>query len=466
MTKHLGVIFVLLISSLLTVSLGQDTTKLRGLEQNVQSLEQNLQTAKAIRAQQAARASALEAELRNLGGQESKLSSQVRKLNDTLNKLELDRLALIQAIDKNQKASSSLLAQIAKLNQTVSDQKKAVQELIVSIDRERSSRYVKLLARADNIYDLAVKSKDLNMIGQNNLDVIDALKKSISEREQKNLELQNVIAQLNANQRFLETKKDAITRNRGQLNASIAQLRRTAQGRKVVLLETVKARQRSDASIGSILNTVFRQRQALKQERARILEIRRQAALVAARKAAIERERIRQENTRIARIRSQKARAAALAQEQIRQQQAAQQAANAQSNLPSVPVAQIDLPASVGRLSQPIPGGRITANFGQQGEYMAIQADQQGAGVYAAADGQVAQVRLVQANSGYTIIIAHTDSIWTVYSNMQDPPVELGQVIKRGQFIGYVGGGAINPADQLQFAVAVNGVPVDPRPYF
>ncbi len=466
MRKHVAIIFILLFSSFLTVTLGQDTTKLRGLEQNVQSLEQNLQTAKAIRAQQAARASALETELRNLGGQESKLSSQVRKLNDTLNKLELDRLALIQAIDKNQKASSSLLAQIAKLNQKVSDQKIAVQQLIVSIDRERSSRYVKLLARADNIYDLAVKSKDLNMIGQNNLDVIDALKKSIAEREQKNLELQNVIAQLNANQRFLESKKDAITRNRGQLNASIAQLRRTAQGRKVVLLETVKARQRSDASIGSILNSVFRQRQALKQERARILEIRRQAALVAARKAAIERERVRQENARIARLKSKQARAAALAQEEIRRQQAAQQASNAQNNLPSVPVVPVDLPASVGRLSQPIPGGRITANFGQQGEFMAIQSDQDGAAVYAAADGQVARVTLVQANSGYTIIIAHTDSIWTVYQNMQDPPIEPGQLVRRGQFIGYVGGGAINPANQLQFAVAVNGVPVDPRPYF
>jgi murein DD-endopeptidase MepM/ murein hydrolase activator NlpD len=466
MTKHVTIIFILLVSSFLTVTFGQDTTKLRGLEQNVQSLEQNLQTAKAIRAQQAARAAVLEAELRNLGGQESKLSNQVRKLNATLNKLELDRLVLIQAIDKNQKASKALLAQIQKLNQTVTNQKKAVQDLIVSIDRERSSRYVKLLARADNVYDLVVKSKDLNTIGENDLNVIDALKKSIKQREQKNIDLQNVIAQLNANQRFLETKKDAITRNRTQLNASITQLRRTAQGRKVVLLETVKARQRTDASIGSILNTVFRQRQALKQERARILEIRRQAALVAARKAAIERARVRAEERRIARLKSQKARAAALAQEQIRRQQAARQAANAQSNLPSVPVAAVDLPASVGRLSQPIPGGRITANFGQQGEYMSIQADQAGAAVYAAADGQVARVTLVQANSGYTVIIAHTDSIWTVYQNMQDPPLEPGQVVGRGQFIGYVGGGAINPADQLQFAVAVNGVLVDPRPYF
>ncbi len=102
MTKHITLIFALLISSLLTVTLGQDTSKLRGLEQNVQSLEQNLQTAKAIRAQQAARASALEAELRNLGGQESKLSTQVRTLNSRLNKLEFERLALIQAIEKNQ----------------------------------------------------------------------------------------------------------------------------------------------------------------------------------------------------------------------------------------------------------------------------------------------------------------------------------------------------------------------------
>ena len=75
-------------------------------------------------------------------------------------------------------------------------------------------------------------------------------------------------------------------------------------------------------------------------------------------------------------------------------------------------------------------------------------------------------VSLVQANSGYTIMIAHTENIATVYRNMQDPPIEAGQVVRRGQFIGYVGGGAINPANQLQFSVFANGVLVDPRPYF
>jgi murein DD-endopeptidase MepM/ murein hydrolase activator NlpD len=465
MTKHIAVFLILLLSSL-TITLGQDTTKLRGLEQNVQSLEQNLQTAKAIRAQQSARAAALEAELKNLGGQESRLSTQVRSLNATLNKLEFESLALSQAIAKNIKASTQLQIQIIKLNQTVSQQKRAVQSLIVSIDRERSSRYVKLLARADNLYDLVVKSKDLDTIGQNDLTVIDSLKKNIADRQEKNLELQNTIAQLNANQRFLETKKDAITRNRTQLNASIGQLRRTAQGRKVVLLATVKARQRSDASISSLLGNVYQQRQALKRERSRILEIRRQAAVAAARKAALERERARAEERRIARLRSARARAAAQAQENIRRQQAAQRANVAERQLPNVPAAAIDLPASVGRLSQPIPGGRITANFGQQGEYMAIEADQAGAAVVAAADGQVIRVSLVQANSGYTIVIAHTDTIWTVYSNMQSPALEPGQVVRRGEFIGYVGGGAINPANELQFSVFANGSLVDPRPYF
>jgi murein DD-endopeptidase MepM/ murein hydrolase activator NlpD len=298
------------------------------------------------------------------------------------------------------------------------------------------------------------------------LTVIDSLKKNIADRQEKNLELQNTIAQLNANQRFLETKKDAITRNRTQLNASIGQLRRTAQGRKVVLLATVKARQRSDASISSLLGNVFQQRQALKRERSRILEIRRQAAVAAARKAALERERARAEERRIARLRSARARAAAQAQENIRRQQAAQRANVAERQLPNVPAAAIDLPASVGRLSQPIPGGRITANFGQQGEYMAIEADQAGAAVVAAADGQVIRVSLVQANSGYTIVIAHTDTIWTVYSNMQSPALEPGQVVRRGEFIGYVGGGAINPANELQFSVFANGSLVDPRPYF
>jgi murein DD-endopeptidase MepM/ murein hydrolase activator NlpD len=261
-----------------------------------------------------------------------------------------------------------------------------------------------------------------------------------------------VIAKLNEYQRKLEAKRVDISKNKAQLNSSIAQLRQTQAGRKVLLLQAVQAQQAASAQA----TTLF---QGIVKERQRLAEIRRQRAEEARRRRLAEEKRRREEAARIAAIRD--------AQERERQKQFEAQR-QTQANADIEAIRPIPLPASIGRLLFPISGGRITADFGEEGDWMTISAPQAGAPVLASADGQVMGVRLLAANYGYTILIAHTENldVITTYGNLQAPLVQFGQGIKAGQVIGYTGGGTLIPPNDLHFGVARGGVTVNPRGYF
>jgi murein DD-endopeptidase MepM/ murein hydrolase activator NlpD len=437
---------VAIVGIALVTAFAQTTSK------QLEQLQRDLRAAQTARDNQAARANTLEGEIRNLSAQENRLAGQVKALNERLTKLETEREFVQGQLNKTQKKSDALELEIKTLSAKIDYQKIQVSRLIVSLDRERSNRYVKLLARAENAFDLAVKTKDLDTIQDVNLNVIQELKTNVAQRNAKNLEYVAVIAKLNEYQRKLEAKRVDITKNRTQLNSSIAQLRQTQAGRKVLLLQAIRAQQAASAQASSIFQGIVKERQ-------RLAEIRRQRAEEARRRRLAEEKRKREEAARIAAIRD--------AQERERQKQFEAQR-QSQANAEIEAIKPIPLPASIGRLLFPISGGRITSDFGEEGDWMTITASQAGAPVLAAADGQIMAVRLQGANYGYSILIAHTDSfdVITGYSNLQAPLVGFGQSIRAGQVIGYTGGGTLIPANDLHFSVARNNVNVNPRAYF
>ncbi len=98
-------------------------------------------------------------------------------------------------------------------------------------------------------------------------------------------------------------------------------------------------------------------------------------------------------------------------------------------------------------------------------------ATEDGAPVFAAADGVVAKV-WDDALMGRCVAIAHDDEIFTFYKNL-DPVlsdgIEVDSTVKCGQQIGKVGESAIAElADEphLHIEMTVNGLAVDPRDYF
>ena len=427
-------------------TLQQIQQQLRQTQLQQQQLQRQLEETRKAREQQAARAQELEGQVRNLSGQEADLNAQVRDLSARLTRLEKETRDVRASRDQTQTQVDAARAEIVRLAAIIEQQKRDVQTLMTLVDRERSNRYVKLLARADNIYDLLVKSRDLNSFVGQDLRVIDALNTNVSLLNTKQNELQNEVQRLNAYQRQLEQKQAETRQDRAALNNRISALRRTRTGQQVVLYQVYQVQQQTGSQITGIVSGIAQQRAKARSLEAQGQSIREQIAREARRRAEAERKR----------------------------KLAAQNAANNASN-PPPPTPQasnvtfVRLPASIGAFTFPILGGSITGEF--DGDHMTIRAPAAGAQVRAAQEGQVVDARLVQANSGYTVVIAHTESLYTAYQNLQEPNVRIGQRVGPGTIIGNVGGGFLYPADELYFLVyriTTDGaaVPVNPRQFF
>ena len=81
--------------------------------------------------------------------------------------------------------------------------------------------------------------------------------------------------------------------------------------------------------------------------------------------------------------------------------------------------------------------------------------------IIAPADGRVLMSKH-QVGYGLTVVIDHDYGIVTKYAHLSKSNVRLGQEIKRGDVIAFVGQSGITTGPNLHYEVVVNGVPVNP----
>jgi len=89
-----------------------------------------------------------------------------------------------------------------------------------------------------------------------------------------------------------------------------------------------------------------------------------------------------------------------------------------------------------------------------------------GTAVYATANGQVASVGEKFSSYGKLIVIDHGFGYTTRYAHLQSFSVKVGQKIKRGEQIGYVGSTGLSTAPHLHYEILLNGRQIDPVHYF
>jgi murein DD-endopeptidase MepM/ murein hydrolase activator NlpD len=435
------VLMVFVLASLTVTGFSQRSSPtLRNLKQDFEAAQQ------AKRAQQK-RAAQLEAELSQLSGTEAKLNANINNLNASIGKLENERADVAAKRDQTQSDIAANEQQTAELQQTILRQKRDVQNLMIVLDRERSRRYVTLLARAENIYDLLAKARDVGTLGNQDVGVIDDLNNNVRALNEKKVQYQSLVLSLNSYDRDLYAKQDSLKKIRSQLQAQISRLQQTQAGkaalRNIAVVASAQASERANGLIGQI---VLERRRLQREYERKLVEEKRQREIEAKRIAAIQNQQRRQE-----------------AQRAENQRQATATPTRPQgAALPS------RLNAA---FSQPVAGGVIIQEYGAQ-DYMTIRARNIGDPVYAVADGVVIVSSFQQSNTGWSVAIQHTDSLVTYYSNLQEAGLPaLGSRVARGQLIGNVGGGLILPQDELGFKVIEidnNGteIPVDPRRYF
>jgi murein DD-endopeptidase MepM/ murein hydrolase activator NlpD len=89
-----------------------------------------------------------------------------------------------------------------------------------------------------------------------------------------------------------------------------------------------------------------------------------------------------------------------------------------------------------------------------------------GTDIYATGDGTVVGMVSSQRGFGKHIIIDHGFGYSSVYAHLSNFNVRVGQKVKRGDIIGYVGNTGTSVANHLHYEIKLNGQNVDPVNYY
>jgi len=87
-----------------------------------------------------------------------------------------------------------------------------------------------------------------------------------------------------------------------------------------------------------------------------------------------------------------------------------------------------------------------------------------GAPIVAAASGVVV-VASGQGGYGNTVVVDHGGNLATLYAHQSQVAVDVGQIVERGDVLGFVGSTGLSTGPHLHWEVRRNGAPVDPMPY-
>jgi murein DD-endopeptidase MepM/ murein hydrolase activator NlpD len=121
------------------------------------------------------------------------------------------------------------------------------------------------------------------------------------------------------------------------------------------------------------------------------------------------------------------------------------------------------------RMGLPVHG-RLTSSFGERFHpilgYMRFHkgvdlAATAGTPIVAAADGRVVGAGW-HGGYGRQVQIAHAGGLMTTYGHMSRIAASAGELVRKGQVIGYVGSSGLSTGPHLHFEVTSNGRPVNP----
>ncbi|MGE0077001.1 MAG: peptidoglycan DD-metalloendopeptidase family protein [Bacteroidales bacterium] len=93
-------------------------------------------------------------------------------------------------------------------------------------------------------------------------------------------------------------------------------------------------------------------------------------------------------------------------------------------------------------------------------------AAKEGTEIYSTANGVVVEATLdTKQQKGNYIVIKHNDMYSTFYSHLKSISVKVGDFVKSGQVIGYVGNTGVSTGPHLHYEVHKNGERVNPKDY-
>lgn len=135
------------------------------------------------------------------------------------------------------------------------------------------------------------------------------------------------------------------------------------------------------------------------------------------------------------------------------------------ANVPSESGYLWPLPASINTLSS-LFGGRKHPITGKAHKHTGIDIPAaKNTHIYAAKSG-VVTTSAKHSSYGNYVVVSHSDGTSTLYAHMNKRGVSVGQTVKQGQVVGYVGTTGSSTGNHLHFEIRVKGDRVDPVNYF
>lgn len=131
-------------------------------------------------------------------------------------------------------------------------------------------------------------------------------------------------------------------------------------------------------------------------------------------------------------------------------------------------------PLTFSRFLRPIEGGRITSPFGTRRRYGNLFtsyhegldfAAPEGTPVRAVAEGVVVLAERLKVR-GEAVILSHGMGLCTGYWHLSERRVRVGERVKGGQVLGFLGSTGLSTGPHLHLEVRLLGIPVDPWPFF
>ena len=282
-----------------------------------------LKGSQAARAAQAQQIAGLERDIAGLSTQERAMQGQLEVSNAKIADLDNQKRDVEAQILDTQGKIADLESQIGVTEARVARQRAAVNALLVRMYKSKSGEFVKLVSRAESMHDLLLRAQYANKLSSADLQLIATLKLDL---EKLGVQRQNLVAltdQLNTLQRQLIAKLDGLKVQRQNQKSAIASLLRSKAGRSALKLETVRAQQRTEAQMQTLVGNMAQERARLEEarqaklralaiEQARRIEEARQIALEKARLARLaaeaEARRVEAEKARIEQAKLEQAR--------------------------------------------------------------------------------------------------------------------------------------------------------------
>ena len=121
----------------------------------------------------------------------------------------------------------------------------------------------------------------------------------------------------------------------------------------------------------------------------------------------------------------------------------------------------------------PVSDYRLTSNYGRRPDPMdgiikfhsgVDLACSQGTLIHATADGIVSHSGWT-SGSGYVVVLEHGLGFSTIYAHNKTNAVKVGQQVRRGEVIGYVGSTGRTTGPHVHYEVLKNGKNINPAPY-